>query len=311
VPERKQAKLRHARHYLSVLNSATLLYLRGGKCIEQALTAFASEWSNISESQRWAESCTKIDAEAARLCSAFPRAGAFLLDLCRPPHERIRWFNAAVNSARALGLRSTESENLVMLGTVYGQIGDRSRAEQCHQDGAAILREMADSAQNLTAAINIATDYLQRGEPHKAIELYDRLLVQAREKGSKREEGSILGNLSYCYDALGDQARAINLQEQSVAISRALGDRRSEGESLGSLGIFYAKLGQNDHALRFLEQCLAIIRAIGDREAESKALSALGNLYLHLGQINRAIDCFRRTSRSVRREEISMEKRTH
>ncbi len=101
MPRFREAQLRYAAYYESVLQTARDIYLHDGNTAERALKLFNIEWGNIRTGQAWVDALREKDEEAAKLCSAYPNSGAYLFDLRRPPRERVRWLvHLGINSLR-------------------------------------------------------------------------------------------------------------------------------------------------------------------------------------------------------------------
>ena len=153
--EREQAARCHAVYYAGLLDTADAFYLKGGDSIAQGLALFDLEWGNIRAGQSWAAKHRSQDAETARLCSDYPNAGVYCLDLRLHPSDRMGWLEAALAAARHLKDRETEAVHL-------GNLGIR---------------------------------YWEMGEPRRAIEYYEQHLALSREIDYRRGEGKALGNL--------------------------------------------------------------------------------------------------------------------
>ena len=235
--EVEDAKQRHAKHYLKVLNDAEKLYDKGGKNILEGLMLFDREWANIKEGQAWAEvmmrDVTKPKAKsdlkfALQMANSYPDDGVNVLALRLHPQERIRWLETALTAARLMKTLNFECAHLGNLGNAYSDLG----------------------------------------EVRKAIEYYDQALTISRKIRDRRGEGDTLGNLGSAYSDLGDVRKAIEYYDQALAISREIGDRRGEGIDLGNLGNAYSDLGEVRKAIEYYDQALAISREIGDRRGE-------------------------------------------
>ncbi len=246
--KRAAAQRRHAEHFETVLRTARALYEQGGENVLRGLALFDLERANIEPGQAWAEARAGTDDAAARLCSGYPDAGAYVLDLRHHPRERIKWREAALAAARRLNRKGSEGAHLGSLGIAYYSLGEYRRA----------------------------------------IEYYEQRLTIAREIGNRRGEGQALGNLGLAYYSLSEYRRAIEYHEQRLTIAREMGDRRGEGNALGNLGIVYKDLGEYRRAIEYHEQHLAIAREIGDRLGEGNALGNLGSAYYHLKDYPRA-----------------------
>jgi len=288
--EQDDAARRHATHYVEVLARAKELYKRGGDSIKPGLALFDLEWGNIQAGQAWAAAHAGQEDEAAGLCSRYPDAGTYCLDLRQHPRERIRWREAALAAARRLKDRGAEGAHLGNLGLAYDSLGEYRRAIEYHEQHLAIDREIGDRRGEGNALGNLGLAYDSLGEYRPAIEYHEQYLAIAREIGDRRDEGQALGNLGLAYYSLGEYRPAIEYHEQSCAIAREIGNRSGEGASLGNLGNAYYRLGEYRRAIEYHEQYLAIAREIGDRLGEGNALGNLGLAYWSLGEYRRAIE---------------------
>ncbi|HQE92986.1 MAG TPA: tetratricopeptide repeat protein [Anaerolineae bacterium] len=295
--ERAVAAYRHAEYYEQVLRAADDLYLQGNEGILAGLTLYDREVHNIHAGFAWASSPPPTSpppggTEGGRvaLCSDYPDAGVYILDLRLHPRERIRWLEAALRAAREIGDRRGEGSDLNNLGLAYADLGDLHRAIEYHEQALVIAREIGDRRGEGADLGNLGLAYADLGDLHRAIEFYEQRLVIAREIGDRRGEGNALGNLGNAYADLGDLHRAIEFYEQRLAIAREIGDRRGEGNALGNLGNAYADLGDLHRAIEYYEQASVIDREIGDRRGEGANLGNLGLAYADLGDLHRAIE---------------------
>ena len=299
APDRAAAQQRHAAHYETVLRAANALYQRGGDNITRGLALFDLEWPNIQAGQAWAAAHLLPPSEtgegggdtAAQLCSAYPSAGADVLDLRQHPHEHIRWREAALAAARRLKDRKAEGTHLGNLGEAYAALGDARKAIEYQEQRLVIDREIGDRRGEGAALGNLGDAYADLGDARKAIEFYEQALVIYREIGNRRGEGAALGNLGIAYAALGDARKAIEFFEQHRVIAREIGDRRGEGNALGNLGIAYKNLGDTRRAIESYEQQLVIVREIGDRRGEGGTLFNMSLALDKIGERARAVEC--------------------
>jgi tetratricopeptide (TPR) repeat protein len=246
--ERFTSQARYAVHYFDVLGEANDLYLQGGEAFMRGLSLFDAERTNIQAGQSWAANHADDDT-AARLCSSYPNAGIYVLQLRYHPREQVRWLEEALSAARKSNDRRGEVNALGNLGIAYAELG----------------------------------------ETRRAIEFYEQALAIQQEIGGRRSESAILGNLGLAYTNLGEMRRAIKFHEQALAIDREIGDRRGEGADLGNLGLAYNDLGETRRSIEFYEQALAIDREIGDRRGEGTALWNMSLALDVLGERNQAI----------------------
>jgi tetratricopeptide (TPR) repeat protein len=288
-PERYEAQKRHAAYYLSVTWKTDGLYKQGGESLKRGLALFDLEWKNIQAGQKWAQVYADKDDVAALLCSNYPIAGAYLLDLRQLPREHIHWLEAALTASRHLENRAAEGSHLGNLGIVYWRLGKPHKAIEYDEQALVIAREIGERHSEGAALGNLGLAYLALGETYKAIEYHEQHLVIAREIGDRRNEGQALGNLGSAYFTLGETLKAIEFYKQRLVIAREISDRRSEGEALQGLVISYGKLGKTRRALELCELQWIIVREIGDRSGEGNVLFNMSLLLDKLGERTQAI----------------------
>jgi tetratricopeptide (TPR) repeat protein len=288
--EREESRRRHAARYRDVLAWAHDLYLHGGERVGQGLKLFDSEWGNIRAGQTWAADQSDDDEVAASLCSDYPVAGVYLLDLRQNARQRIGWLESALATARRLNRRSAEGAHLGNMGIAYNLLGDYHRAIGYHEQSLTIFQEIRDRRGEGAVLGNLGIAYYSLGEYRRSIVYHQQHLAITGEIGDRRGEGAALGNLGIAYHALGEHQRAIENLEQYRHIASEIGYRRGEGIALGNLGLAHDSLGDYRRAIQYHQQYLAIAREIGDRHGEGKALGNLGTAYGSLGDYRRAIE---------------------
>lgn len=260
APELEAARRRHALHYLEVLWATSKLYRQGGEALGQGLAFFDREWGNIQAGHSWAVAHSAEDEEAARLCSDYPHAGAYFLDLRRHPLERIAWIETALEAARRLKDSSAEAVHLGNLGNAYIGLGEIRRATMLYEAWLETTRRIGDRRGEGQALGNLGKAYLDLGKTDQAIKFFEEWLHIAQEIGDQRGIGIALGNLGNAYALLGDLQRAVDFYEKRLSIARSIGDKRGEGVSLVNLGAVYRDQGSLQRAVELYEKSLAIAR---------------------------------------------------
>jgi tetratricopeptide (TPR) repeat protein len=195
--EKVVAEERHSEHYRNVLSSSKELYKQGGENVLAGLAHLDRDWANIQAGWAWAERNLQDSSVAASLCSSYPNAGTYVLDLRQHPRESIRWRETALAAARKLKDKRMEGAHLGNLGI----------------------------------------DYAALGETRKAIEYYEQALKIAREIGDRIGEAIACWNLGHEYEKSGDLRRAADLMQVCVEFKRGIGhpDAEKDAEYLENL----------------------------------------------------------------------------
>jgi tetratricopeptide (TPR) repeat protein len=287
--EGRATRMRHAAHYLTVLEECNALYVKGGDAIISAIVLFDVERRNIEAGQEWAGRHSSGDGAATRLCNEYPNAGADVLNLRLHPRQFISWLDAALAAARQLKDRASEARHLGNLGVAHATLGETHQAIKIYEQHLAIAREIGNRRGEGQALGNLGAAHIDLGETKQAIEFYEQDLVIAREINDRRGEGVVLMGLGNAYLNLGETRRAVEFYEQQLKIVREIGDRHGEGNALVCLGVAYAVLGETRRAVEFFEQQMTVACEIGDRPGEGIGLFNIGLAFDELGDRAKAI----------------------
>jgi tetratricopeptide (TPR) repeat protein len=266
--ESHATRLRHAAHYLTVLEECNALYKKGGDAIKSGITLFDVERRNIEAGQEWACQHSSGDEAAARLCDKYPNAGLYILLLRQHPRESISWLEAALAAARQLKHRASEEAHLGNLGIAYSHLGQTRRAIELYEQGLVIVREIGYRRDEGNALCGLGTVYKDLGETQRAIKFYEQALIVSREIGDRLCEGNTLGNLGNAYADLGETRRAVEFYEQQLTIAREVGDRRGEANARFNTSLALDKLGDRAKAIAHVEAALEILEQIESPSAE-------------------------------------------
>jgi tetratricopeptide (TPR) repeat protein len=298
--ERRVCLQNHAEYYQSVLHEADALYEQSGAALKRGLGLVDRDWHNIEAGQAWAAINAEVDLAACELCSSYPDAGRYVLDLRQPPRERLRWCEAALAAASRLNRRKAESRHLLALGQAHWQLNEIEQAQQHYEGALAIAREQADHGGTARALNGLGRVYYARKAFDEARAQHAQALESARANGDQRSEAQALGGLGLIQAGLGEWQAAHELFQQQLTLTRATGDQRGEASALTQLGSCRAALKAFDEALELHEQALTLAREMGDRRGEAAALGGLGLARLGQGETAQAAAYFAEQLRVAR-----------
>lgn len=291
--------LRHAMHYLSVLEKCNEIYNRGSEAVKNGLALFDAERRNVEAGQEWARLHSNKGKMAAWLCNKYPSAGANVLHMRQHPRERILWCAAGLAAARQLGDRAGEASHMGGMAMAYFESGETRRAVELNGQALAVLREIGTSREGGNPSStegtymgNVGAAYAAMGQTRLAIKFYEQALAILRKAGNRSSEGLYLSNMGGAYAELGDTRFAVKCYEQALAAALETGDRRGEGHVLIKWGAASAEAGEPSPAVKCYKQALAILREVGDRRGEGQALNSMGLAYAKLGETRRAIETY-------------------
>jgi len=246
----REANIRHAEHYRSVLEVANTLLLKGGEDSTTGLQLFDNEWPNIQAAWAWAEAAIASDVGAAGFCPAINDAGSHLLDLRQHPLERVRWLKTAIEVTQNVATnRLLECLLLANLGSAHLRLGQPHQAIKILQESLRIARELKNSYAAGVAFGSLGNAYANLGDANNAIKYYLQDLQICRRAGDKSGEGEVLLNLGGMYSRAGDDQSAFDCFEQALVIARNMRNRRNEAGALGNLGVLYRRAGECEKAI--------------------------------------------------------------
>ncbi|MFJ7268957.1 NB-ARC domain-containing protein [Streptomyces sp. NPDC099050] len=169
-------------------------------------------------------------------------------------------------------LRSMLSRPLMDLGEA-GQ----ARAEL---DKAVACAEVAGRTVLRASVMEFLGRYLDRVEPARAIEAYERSLALNTEAGEARGAAIALLFLGCAQDAAGDPARALETltRAREAFLAGAEPDRRMAARAAIALGRAHDRLGESARAVAVLRQAVRVLAGQGAAHYEAEALLVLADL---------------------------------
>ena len=319
---------RLARHYIDRLRLANHAFLRGGENVNYALSLFDQDRAQIEHWQAWAAARASYDADARRLCSAFPDAGSDLLALRQDPQVRLAWLKTALSGAQRLKDRQAEIAHLLALSSTHTVLGDYEQAITTAQGALTLARQLDRSPEvaralyllgeimrlqgNLAAARaaseqslatyqtlgdergllvcmhNLGRIYRSEGDYAAARAQYERCNALLGQGGNEHIAMEVVNSLGVVAWVQGDHALARECFERSLQISRNLDDRRFIANELHNLGTLASAVGDYARARIDVRDSLTIHRELGDRSGIAYNLKSLGALARRQGEYNSA-----------------------
>jgi tetratricopeptide (TPR) repeat protein len=289
VPTLSQAQLRHAAHYLNVLNAANVLYAGAKESTQDAMSWLRAELTNIQKGQNWSAK-NHGNENGGLLCLLYPLLGPALLEHYLAPEERLNWLDPALSLVNKYPQYDAESSLLILKGRAYAAQGNMQEALSVHLLNLKKAREIGNEHSEAFALSNLGVTYFYVGESSSAIESLDRAITIFKNLGDDDGVAQVRGDLGNVYYFLGDYPRARELFEQRLAFAEETNDPRHKVGALLSLGLTHSSSGRFRDALETHESALRLSREIGDLRAEGEILANLGNVYAVLGENERGLD---------------------
>lgn len=192
------------------------------------------------------------------------------------------------DAAQAFALRNL-GDALIQLGswgdarrllldalTLYGQLGNREGAADCHCSIACLSELQEDYAEGLSHARHAL-------RLHRAI---DNLSGQA----------AALNGVGWFNALLGNNELALTRCKEALELHRNAGNRLGEAKALDSLGYCCVQTGRNGEAVIFYRQALEAYTEIDERFHRAHTLIRLGDTYQASGNSSAAHDTWQQAA---------------
>ena len=286
--EKGVAEKRFSTYFLTTVISAGELFSKGGKEKDQGLNLFDLEWENIKKGQAWAESNSDQDEEADNICLSYTEAATDLLSLRQPSAERIKWYEAALNSSKRLNETESENKFLLLLGTEHNNLKQSQEALEFLEKALQQSKESNDKTTERKALGQLGTAQLALGRSHRAIEFWEKELALLRKSGETKGEENVLENLGKVYFKVGENNRSLEYFKEELQLVREQKDAKRHGRILGDIGKIHSAQGDHENAIEYLEEGLTLVKKTKDKKGEIALLEKLGDAYSETKQFKKA-----------------------
>ncbi len=290
MPSSQQAILRHALLYLQQLVAANDGYLAGGHEMLNALKTFDMDWGNIAAAQlRLAgivANFNKKDLDDQDLryllefCNSYPDAGAYIINLRLPPHERITWLEAALRASQLLNNDLTTQAHLGNIGLAYMELGEIQKAIEYFEQALNLAEKIQESLHQGIWAGNLGNAYASLSQHEKAIEYHQKHLNVALEQNDLRNQGHAHTNLGVSYAALSRHDEASQSYRTHLTIARQLDDTRETCHALINLGFSQYDQGQLEDAKNSLDEAALLSQALNDHALLALAYGGIADILI-------------------------------
>jgi tetratricopeptide (TPR) repeat protein len=256
------ARIRLAQHYLARLRAIDALFRTGNEQIGQVLHQFRQDWEQIVQWQVWSAAHAAANPEITALCSAYPQAGAEILQVQLNPHIHRNWLEPALAAARQLGNQPAELAHLIALCRTTDLLGDYARAEAYAREALALARLLGDRLREADSLHFLGVVAVKTARYRLGCEYHEESLALYESFGDQQRIAESLHNLGMVARHLNNNQAAAAYYRRSLEYFQALGHREGIANNLHDLGLLAFRMGDYLTAWEHLEQSLEIYRNI-------------------------------------------------
>lgn len=326
----REAKLKHATYYLSILDTARENILKGGENARKGFQSLYREWPNIKAGLNRMSKNSVEGKKPADLCNSYIISIAELLPLNYFSKDCRSFLETGLKISQRLSKKEFEVLHLLNFGAFL--ISQKKYAvaeehlEKAHQlsitlkdmaSEAKIFNEMArlylvtdkaEEAINILlkkrklcqenkinvdeeiSALRLGLAYEKTGEFNKAVQAFKDGQRKAKESGNSSCMGTLLKHLGFCLGEANNLSNAEDHCEASLTLARDLGKRKEELEILLRFGKIYAKTQDIEQALTLLQEGLKLAEKYKDNRYEGLFFLQMGDTYILLKEKQKAVE---------------------
>ena len=146
------------------------------------------------------------------------------------------------------------------------------------------------SALNIRAVASAISD-----DNANALEINERIIAMATEKGDQERVAGALGNMGIIYKKQGDLPRALDHYQRSLAIKETQGDPRSVVTTLTNMAVIHRDMRDMDKALDANLRALKLLEEFDEPRLLAGVLSGIGNVYFKMKDYPNALEYHERS----------------
>lgn len=297
--EERDARLRHARHYVSQARQKNLAFLQGGENTSASLAWFDQERGNIEAAQAWAQTWRDQLPEAAQLCVEFPQAASQLLGLRLPPRVEIEWLLSALHVCESCEHPSQQDQEnfaatLHNLGLCHSKLGDMEKAIAFYTRSLTLITALKHPPFEVICRSNLGWAYQKSNRKAEAMEQY-RLSVEASNgiddpQRRRRARVEALLNQGILHKNEEEYDLALRCYNEVLRVVSGGEDPRIEAKAQGNIGVVFYLQSDFYLAIAHFEEQYNIAHEIGDTVSQASALYNNALATYELKERRRAID---------------------
>ncbi|MCB0745612.1 MAG: tetratricopeptide repeat protein, partial [Ignavibacteriae bacterium] len=208
------------------------------------------------------------------------------------PRKGLEYADQQLALSTILNKKGQTSAAYINKANNYLTINKDSLALQCLQKAYDIDASINDADGQGVILHGMAWVYQNRGEYHKAIELYQKSYAIFESLDSYIKMAAVQNSIGVSQMYLTDYQRALESYLKALKIYEINGMTESveAATALGNIGLLYDRMEKNlEQGIQYNERALKIYRANGNKYNEANTLSNMANIYDNLKKPEKAI----------------------
>ncbi len=164
-----------------------------------------------------------------------------------------------------------------------------------------IIGPEADQATLLAVYEGRAKILTRLGEPQRAIDDYQVMLVKAKELGDDSAQMRALNGIGSLHASHYDFSQASEFFREALEVARRIGNERGIAETLNQLGDFYYNMGELELATKCYRESGQISTTLEDERYRIEAEDGLAKVMLEQGEIAASLERYKEIVNARRR----------
>ena len=134
--------------------------------------------------------------------------------------------------------------------------------------------------------------FLLKGNPDKALDIFNNALKLSQELKDRKPELISLGNIARVFLAKGEIEKSLDINLQILKISEEIKDTSETGKSLVAIGENYIRKGDLSTGLEYLKRSKKIFEELEDKYSVIRVQSFMANTYMQQRNTDEALKLF-------------------
>ncbi len=206
----------------------------------------------------------------------------------------LKYAKSALNYSRITGNERGVARANLMLGNVYDEMGNASKALVNYLTSLRIFKKIKDTVAIGYVYNNLGIVYHNTGKYKKAIEQYENSIEVAKQTSDDFGLCFAMNNIGSVYEDWRKYEPALSYYKDALKLAEKIKDSTYIGIILQNIGVVYQKSGKYDEAINYLDKSLNVSNKIGDSKGVYNTLINEGKIFMTLNELTKATVSFKK-----------------